>query len=124
MFIWVHNQKGYIRVRTKKLTKYCYRKHLLLQPNTMPCSFNVFNVFAKWQRLKERPEPAVLAAAGSPLGHIFPICTGRSRWKRSPSLRGSVNRFYERLRAASLHFVFRSLYENTTVDNEAVVCII
>lgn len=59
MFILVHNQKGYISVRTKKLTKYWYRKHLLLQPNPVPCSFNVLNVFAKLQRLKERPQPAV-----------------------------------------------------------------
>lgn len=83
--------------------KYCYRKHLLLQPSCVHCNFRIMCLkrFAKLQHQKERPGtvmrragPVVLAAAGSPLGHIFPICTDSSRWNQSCSICGLVYGFF------------------------------
>lgn len=69
----------------------------------MLCNFRIMclDYFAKLQHLKEMSGlvmctawPVVLVAVGSPLGHIFPICTGSSRWNQSCSICGLVYGFF------------------------------
>lgn len=91
--------------------KYSYRKHLLSQQCALQLYNNVFRIFCTIVTLERSvwlvmstAWPVVLVAVGSPLGHIFPICTGSSRWNQSCSICGLVHGFFLKAPRGKLTF--------------------